>query len=36
MEEIEPLAWHEEGREIDEIWSSQPTQFRSRTSFYDD
>ena len=36
MEEIEPLGWHEEGGEIDEIWSSQPKEFRSRPSFYDD
>ena len=36
MGEIEPLSWHEEGGEIDDNWSSQPKQFRSRPSFYDD
>ena len=36
IEEIEPLGWYEEGREIDEIWSSQPKEFRNQPSFYDD
>jgi hypothetical protein len=34
--EKEPLDWHDQGGEIDELWSSQPSQYRCQPSFYDD